>query len=219
MKDIYYKGLTGSRLWNTNLENSDTDYTMISNIKITVGEKGTDIFYRKASSFVFDLLETDNIIAARYALLTLFSKSVMTTSFSDYVVKHREQLVISNLQRFGWILFENAKSLITDSNKKNGTPQGQQFPKRLIVASIFLNAYIRYAKENISFYDALTVLPDNLKEFIFNIRLNKISYEEQRAVLNKMLEEAQSVKEFYEQEIDLNTFNSIKNTMIQLLKM
>jgi hypothetical protein len=81
---------------------------------------------------------------------------------------------------------------------------------------IFLNAYIRYATEDISFEEAFK-LSEEFKEYLMGIRQQAIPYEEQMEKLKSMLAKAEEVKEFYNKEPDLDTFYKIKNEMQELL--
>jgi hypothetical protein len=72
------------------------------------------------------------------------------------------------------------------------------------------------ATENILFEEALRLL-EELKEFIMGIRYNKISYETQMEKLQSMLQQAKTVKEFYNKEPDLDIFYRIENEMKILL--
>ncbi len=140
----------------------------------------------------------------------LFSTPVIETDFSNYLLANREKLFASNLPRFSSIFLTYIDVLRSNEtlNKQN--------QKRIIHLLICVNAYIRYATENILFIEAFEPQED-LKQFILDIRHGLISYEEQMSKLQPMLDQLEQVKDFYNKEPDLETFYEIKKEMMTLL--
>jgi hypothetical protein len=214
---ICYQALTGSRQFGTNLENSDTDYiTITSNPVKLLNEraKGIDLHCYKPESFIYLIFEDERHPDTWRAIYALFSEPVIETEFSKYFLANREQIVSSNLPRFSTIILEYIEHISAQGNNK--IPLGVKFPKRTTTSMIFLNAYIRYATENISFEEAFK-LSEEFKEYLMGIRQQAIPYEEQMEKLKSMLAKAEEVKEFYNKEPDLDTFYKIKNEMQELL--
>lgn len=213
--NIYYKGLTGSCLFGINLANSDIDYIAITKTgAINCIETKQDIFCHTPKTFITFLFEHNDLLLARLLFLTLFSKPVILTEFSEYILENREKLMRSNLSRFGQILYIYIQTL---SNLSKGEIINDKInPKKTVYALIFSNAYIRYATEDITFEQAL-ILPEELKLFIMDIRNGKISDEEQRKIRETIIQKIDSVKTFYDQEPDLDTFYRIKKEMMALL--
>jgi hypothetical protein len=213
---MYYKALTGSQQLHIDIATSDTDWSIITN---DIGNKpikcGNDNFHYHLTtdfiSYVFDMQEFAN---AWKGIVTLFSEPVVETEFSRYLIETREELVASNLPRFGNILLDYAK--IMSSQGKGKMELGRMFPKRTVYAVTFLNAYINYAMKETTFEEAFK-LSDELIEFCRGIKLRAIPYEIQIKKLNSMLAEAESLKWFYDKQPDLVTFNRIKNEMKALL--
>ena len=213
----YYKALTGSRQFGINTECSDIDYTVItSNPTKLLKERvrGEDIHCFKPEVFLHLIFEDERHPDTWRALYALFSRPIIQTEFSKYFLLHREQIVQSNLPRFSTIFLEYIKHISAQGNNK--IPLGKQFPKRTITSMIFLNAYIRYATENISFEEAFK-LSEEFKEYLIGIRNKRVPYEDQMDRLNSMLKQAEEVKGFYDKEPDLETFYGIKNEMKSLL--
>ena len=211
---MYYKGLTGSRQFDINTENSDTDYSVITNdIKNNYTKSRNDDFhYLSPTEVISYIFEYNKWINAWKVIGTLFSNPVIETEFSRYLLEVREELIRSNLPRFGKIMLDYSKVM----NPYNNGKIGESPTKRTIYAIIFLNAYINYATKEISFEEAFK-LSDELTEFIKGIRLKTIPCETQMEKLNSMMEEAKHLKRFYDKEPDLITFNKIKSNMKVLL--
>lgn len=211
---MYYKGLTGSRQFNINIENSDTDYSVITkDIKNNyVKSRNDDFHYLSPTEVISYIFEDDKWINAWKVIGTLFSKPVIETEFSKYLLEIREELIRSNLPRFGKIMLDYSKVM----NPYNNGKIGESPTKRTAYAIIFLNAYINYATKEISFEEAFK-LSDELTEFVRGIRLETIPCEIQMEKLNSMMEEAKNLKRFYDKEPDLITFNRIKSNMKILL--
>lgn len=211
---MYYKGLTGSRQFNINTENSDTDYSVITkDIKNNYAKSRNDDFhYLSPTEVIFYIFEDDKWINAWKVIGTLFSKPVIETEFSRYLLEVREELIRSNLPRFGKIMLAYSKVM----NPYNNGKIGESPIKRTMYTIIFLNAYINYATKETTFEEALQ-LSDELAEFVRGVRLQTVSYEAQMEKLNSMMEEAKCLKWFYDKEPDLVTFNRIKDKMKVLL--
>lgn len=212
----YYKAITGSRQFGTNTEHSDTDYIVITSNPIKLLKervRGEDLHCFKPDIFLHLIFEDERHPDTWRALYALFSHPTIETEFSKFFISHREQIVRSNLPRFSTIFIEYIKHMSAQGNNK--IPLGEQFPKRTITSMIFLNAYIRYATENISFEEAFK-LSQEFKEYLIEIRNKKVPYEAQMDRLNSMLKQADEVKEYYSKEPDLETFDGIKNEMQSL---
>lgn len=209
---MYYKALTGSRLYHSNTESSDIDIIVISNKpKSTFKNSDTeDIIIHSPQQFIDYIFDKPTVSYVRK--MALFSKPLVETDFSNYLIADREDLMKSNLRRYGDIHLNYAKDMICQSNNEFW----RRFPKRIIIAMRSLNEYINYASKDISFEESLKQ-SDELVEFIKGIKLRTIPYETQMEKLNSMLAEADSLKEFYNKKPDLVTFERIKNEMKELL--
>ena len=218
----YYCALVGSKRFGVDIERSDTDYVVLV---LNVNEKTNKNFthaqynehnyhYYRNAHFIENLFETENSVNPWYTLGTLFSIPVIETDFSKYLLENREALVKSNLRRFGNSLLNHVK--IIGSRNSCNRAAGKRFLKSNIYAMLLLNAYINYAKNEITF-EAAFKPSEELIKFIKGIRLGTVSYKDQIEKLNSMLAEAELFKSFYNKEPDLITFNKIKSDMKALL--
>lgn len=207
---IYFKGLVGSRLYGSDVERSDTDIVVITNepkdIEHCPGQDIHRLSPREFISFVFDR-EPGN-----YNQFCLFSKPVVETDLSKYLMENREELMRSNLRRFGDISYRYAQGMsYQGKNQRN-----RKFYPRTIRALRALNEYIRYAEEDISYEEAMKQ-PEEQIALVKGLKCGTVSYEEQMAYLQKQLARAEECKAFYDKEPDMATFERIRGETVVLL--
>lgn len=212
MSKIYLHNITGSHMFNIQIETSDIDYIIINADKRNIFKQvinNQDIHYRNAETFMKLLFHTEGATNCMYNVGYLFTIPVVETKLSTYIIQHREELIASNLPYYEACLSRTIKAL----SKQH---VGIDNCKRTAYALIWLNAYIQYATKNISFEEALK-LPQDLYSFIMDMRSKRVPHEEQIKKLNSMLQQAEAVKEFYNKEPDLETFYRIESEMKAIL--
>lgn len=209
---VYYKGLVGSHLYGSGLDTSDIDYFVIADSRPERIE-GVDIFCTSPQKFVqrmFDIVIPDYPKQMQH----LFSKPVIETEFSEYLLSNREDLIRSNLPRCDKILFSYAQRV----SSGNFTHLMRTIPwnKAMINALRCMNEYINYAKNDISYKEAMKQ-SDDILEFIKGIKMGTVSPKEQLNMLNSMMHESWTYRDFYNKEPDLFTFKRIKSEMKSIL--
>lgn len=209
---MIYKGLTGSRLFGSNLETSDWDFFLVGipEERELAGQKGQDAHWVPAENFIHDVFDHPMPSSTRL-FAELFSKPLMESEAATFLVENRELLMQSNLRRFGNIIYTYALGL----SYQGAAQWGKRFPKRMVYAIRGLNEYIRYATEDVPFSEAM-LQKGELLEFVKAIKARTVSYEEQIEVVNGLLAEAEKCKAFWDREPDLATFKRIKDEMTEV---
>lgn len=207
---IYFEGLVGSRLYGSNVGNSDTDVVVVANEPENIERRpGKDIHWFSPEEYISTIFEKE---PGNYNQFCLFSKPMIETDFSKYLMENREELMRSNLRRFGGINYRYAQGM----SHQGKNQLNRKFYKRTILALRALNEYIRYATENISYAEAMKQ-PEEQIALVKGLKGGTVSYEEQMAYLRKQLARAEECKPFYDREPDVATFDRIKGEMTALL--
>lgn len=192
------------------MDNSDTDVVIIANEPENIEhQSGKDIHYLSPKEFISIIFEKE---PGNYNQFCLFSKPIVETDFSKFLMENREELMRSNLRRFGGISFRYAQGMsYQGKNQLN-----RKFYKRTVLALRALNEYIRYATEDIPYEEAMKQ-PDEQITLVKGLKGGTVSYEEQMAYLQKQLARAEECKSFYDREPDMATFERIRGEMMALL--
>ena len=222
---IYFVGLTGSKLLNTNIQKSDVDYIVLTNNPNDVIRQSkpyyVDLICNWSNAFWYQVFtsEYDTIAANGWSIIgNLCSPAIINTPLSIYLDNNVETLIQSNLPHFGKIIL-NYVNYIVDNLDFNKWGE-EKTKKRIMYALIFMNAYIRYATEaEIEFRQAFRPLPSDLQKFIVDMRNGNIPKSIYLEKLYNTLDKANAIKSFYDKaQPDLETFNKIKLDIKNLLE-
>lgn len=205
---MIYKGLTGSRLFGSELENSDYDIFAVGDCnEFGKIEIGLEFHWLTAKRFLQDIFEKPMPCSHRL-FAELYSKPLIESPAATFLVENREALLQSNLKRFGGIIYKYATIM-------SGPPElFDRFPKRTVYAIRGFNEYIRYATEDIPFSEAMLQQGD-LLELVKSIKAKTVSYEEILPVLNELAKKAEVCRDFWDKEPDMETFERLKKEMTE----
>lgn len=207
---MIYKGLTGSRLFGSALENSDYDIFLVGGKKEGAElEPGENAHWLMAERFINDIFEKTSPSSTRL-FAEIFSRPLIESPAATFLVENRELLLRSNLRRFGGIIYKYAVGL----SYQGAEQWGKLYPKRTVYAIRGFNEYIRYATEDIPFSEAM-LQQGELLELVKGIKARTVPYEEALPVLDELAKKAEACRDFWNKEPDLETFARLKKEMTE----
>ena len=211
---IYYKGLIGSRLFNTQTEHSDFDYWIItpqSNIdncalllheqnRLTLSDHYEDWFYYTPEDMIellFTRASSQYCYATHaYCIPGLWSTPDpnVHTEFAQWLIDNRQILFDAN--RPLW-----HEALMWRSKQVQENPY-EHSPKELLLAIFHLEWHNRYARlANNNFLQAMQLTKNDI-DMVHKVQALQLSNIDLLQKLNQLVEDSVCYKEFWHKPID-----------------